>query len=96
MKISVWNKYHLIKWISFVCIFAIGVILGIYVSNLISLIVFILGSLCTAIILHSIKCPKCGKSIDNYTTLLSGPDDGWFSPMSKTCKRCGCDFTSSI
>ncbi len=96
MKISVWNKYHIIQVLGPIVTVVFSAIILVMKYKLLAIFAWFFGLLCTAIILHSIKCPKCGKSIDNYTTLLSGPEDGWLSPMSKTCKGCGCDFTSSI
>ena len=95
MKISVWCKYHLIKVLGPIVTFIFSAIMLIMKFKLFAIFVWLFGPLCTAIILHSIKCPKCGKSIDNYTTLLSGPEDGWFSPMSKKCKNCGFNFCES-
>ena len=95
MKISVWRKYHLIKWILPLLVFVISIFLSEKVNQLVSVVCFILGLLFCAIILHSIKCPKCGKPIDNCTTLFSGPEDGLLSRMSKKCKNCGYDFTST-
>lgn len=96
MKISVWNKYHLLKILGPIITVTISSILLVMQLKLFAVLTFFLGGLFTAVILHSIKCPKCGRLIDNYDTLLSGPEDGWLSPMSKTCKKCGFDFTSKI
>lgn len=94
MKISVWKKYHLIQILGPIVTLTISAILLVMRLKLFAILTSLGGTFCTAIILHSIKCPKCGKSIDNYTTLLSGPEDGLLSPMSKKCKNCGFDFTS--
>lgn len=94
MRLSLWNKYHLLKIIGPLVTVFISSILLISKLKLFAIFIWFLGLLFTAIILHSIKCPKCGKSIDNYETLLSGPEGGWFSPMSKICKNCGFDFSS--
>ena len=96
MKISVWKKYHVIQIVGPIVTFVISVILGFMQFKIFAILIALGGTFCTAIILHLIKCPKCGKSIDNYTTLLSGPEDGWFSPMSKKCKNCGFDLTSKF
>lgn len=48
-----------------------------------------------SILLHSIRCPKYNKPLNNWTTIFSGNNDGMFSPISKICKNCGCDFTKS-
>lgn len=94
MKLSVWNKYHLFQFLGPIVTVFFSAVLLVVKMDLLAIFALFSGSLCTAIILHSIKCPKCGKPIDNYTTLLSGPDDGWLSPMSKICKNCGYDFAS--
>lgn len=94
MKFSIWKKYHLLQLLGPIVTLIISSIFLFMQFKLVAIIIFLVGFLCTAILLHSIKCPKCGKSIDNYTTLFSGPEEGWLSPMSKKCKNCGYDFTS--
>lgn len=94
MKISVWRKYHLLQIFGPIVTVVISAILLVIQLKVFAILAFFGGLFCSAIILHSIKCPKCGKTIDNYTTLLSGSEDGWLSPMSKRCKNCGFDFTS--
>ena len=95
MKISVWRKYHLLCLILPFPILFISIFLTVMVKEWLLVPASIIGSLCYTIILHSIKCPKCGKPIDNCTTLFSGPEDGLLSRMSKKCKNCGYDFTST-
>ena len=95
MKFSVWKKYQLFKILGPLVTILLTSIFLVMKHKLIAIFSLFLGSLCTVIILHSIKCPKCGNAIDNCTTLFSGPEDGMFSPMSKICKNCGCDFTKS-
>ena len=95
MKISVWRKYHFIKWGLIISLFiGISVLLSKH-YNLIAIISLILGPLVITIALHSIKCPICGKPIDNYYTLFSGPEGGLLEPMSKKCKNCGFNFCES-
>lgn len=95
MKISVWKKYHLVLLLLPFPILAVSVFLSVKIKEWLSVPAMFIGLLLLLIILHSIKCPKCGKPIDNCTTLFSGPEDGWLSRMSKTCKNCGYDFTST-
>ena len=94
MKISVWEKYHLLQIFGPIVSVVIAAILLVIQLKIFAILAFFGGLFGTAILMHCIKCPKCGKPIDNYTTLLSGSEDGWLSPMSKICKNCGFDFTS--
>ena len=93
MKISIWKKYHLIQISGPILTVVISAILLVMQLKLFAILAFFGGLFCTAIYLHSIKCPNCKKSIDNCTTIFSGNNDGLFKPMSKKCKYCGYDFT---
>lgn len=95
MKISIWKKYHIIKWVCGFLLYSLFFIISIFFGVIISLIVVFPLMLLLQIYLHSIKCPKCNKPIDNWTTLCSVNNDGMFAPMSKTCRTCGYDFTET-
>lgn len=93
MKISIWKKYHIISIASGFSLLVLFLLLSIFVHGLIGFISFLVLGFTRSFILHSIKCPRCGKPIDNWTTIFSGNNDGMFVPMSKTCRTCGYDFT---
>ena len=93
MKISVWLKYKIISWSSAIIIMCIFLFVSIFFNGIIGFFLFLGLNLIRSIYLHSIKCPKCDHPIDNWTTILSGNNDGWFEPMKKTCCNCGYDLT---
>lgn len=95
VQISLWMKYHLLSCISKIFSFSVFLIVCIKINFVIGFLIGFLFLFFSALFLHSIKCPKCNKSIDNWTTFCSGNNDGMFVPMSKKCKTCGFDFTKN-
>ena len=93
MSISVWTKYKFMSWISAVFIMSLFLVLSIFIHIGISFCISLLLGIFRSILLHCIKCPKCNKPINNWTTIFSGNNDGMFHFMSKKCKNCGYDFT---
>lgn len=92
MKITIWTKYYLISFFSAMIMILTFLLFAIYIHPLLGLVGYIIVSLCRILLLHSIKCPKCKKSVDNWTTIFSGNNDGLFVPMSKVCRSCGYNF----
>lgn len=95
VKFSIWQKYKIASIVSLIFIMTIFFILSIYIHTIIGFIISMVLGLIRSILLHSIRCPKCNKPLNNWTTIFSGNNDGMFSPISKICKNCGCDFTKS-
>lgn len=92
MKISIWTKYHLISFFTAIVMILLFLLCAIFIHPVLSLVGYIIASLCRKLLLHSIKCPKCKKPVDNWTTIFSGNNDGLFAPMSKQCRTCGYNF----
>ena len=95
MKISIWAKYHLISFFTGIVTILLFLLCAIYIHPVLGLVGYIITSICRILLLHSIKCPKCKKPVDNWTTIFSGNNDGLFMPMSKICRTCGFNFKES-
>ena len=94
MKISIWVKYQFTKFILLIINLILFIICSYLGYDIIGIGIGIMGPFIITLILHTIKCPKCGTPIDNSESILGGLKNGFFTPMGKKCKNCGMDFTS--